>query len=62
VGNGGAGVGGQGYRDESQHYIKNTIKICSLQDFELTANGNVLVLDWFTAGRVALGEVWDMTR
>jgi len=32
------------------------------QDFELTANGNVLVLDWFTAGRVALGEVWDMTR
>lgn len=31
------------------------------QDFELTSNGNVIVLDWFTAGRVALGEIWDMT-
>ncbi|KAL9971295.1 hypothetical protein ACROYT_G023803 [Oculina patagonica] len=30
------------------------------QDFELTSNGSVVVLDWFTAGRVALGEVWDM--
>lgn len=31
------------------------------QDFELTSNGSVIILDWFTAGRVALGEVWDMT-
>ncbi|KAJ7393482.1 hypothetical protein OS493_006464 [Desmophyllum pertusum] len=30
------------------------------QDFELTSNGSVIVLDWFTAGRMALGEVWDM--
>ncbi|XP_020626273.1 urease accessory protein D-like [Orbicella faveolata] len=31
------------------------------QDFELTSNGSVVILDWFTAGRMALGEVWDMT-
>lgn len=30
------------------------------QDFELTSDGSVVILDWFTAGRVALGEVWDM--
>lgn len=31
------------------------------QDFELSSNGNVVILDWFSAGRVAVGEVWDMT-
>lgn len=31
------------------------------QDFELTSSGSVVILDWFTAGRMALGEVWDMT-
>ena len=36
--------------------------LISLQDFKLTSNGSVVVLDWFTAGRMALGEVWDMTR
>ena len=36
--------------------------LISLQDLKLTSNGSVVVLDWFTAGRMALGEVWDMTR
>ncbi|XP_073247509.1 uncharacterized protein [Porites lutea] len=31
------------------------------QDFKLTSDGSIVVLDWFTAGRMALGEVWDMT-
>ncbi|XP_074626781.1 uncharacterized protein LOC141884795 [Acropora palmata] len=31
------------------------------QDVELSSNGNVVILDWFTAGRIALGEVWDMS-
>ena len=36
--------------------------LISLQDFKLTSDGSIVVLDWFTAGRMALGEVWDMTR
>ncbi|XP_068700471.1 uncharacterized protein [Montipora foliosa] len=40
--------------------FKNAI-YSQLQDFELSSNGNAVILDWFTAGRVALGEIWDMT-
>ncbi|KAJ7393486.1 hypothetical protein OS493_006468 [Desmophyllum pertusum] len=31
------------------------------QVYNLTTEGNLILLDWLIAGRIALGEVWDMT-
>ncbi|KAL9971299.1 hypothetical protein ACROYT_G023808 [Oculina patagonica] len=31
------------------------------QVFHLTSEANLILLDWLIAGRIALGEVWDMT-
>ncbi|XP_058959934.2 uncharacterized protein [Pocillopora verrucosa] len=30
------------------------------QVFHLTSNANLILLDWLIAGRIALGEVWEM--
>jgi len=32
------------------------------QVYHLTSEANLILLDWLIAGRIALGEVWDMTR